>query len=96
MEYRVNANFFEKLFHFGFENRKNAGYLYEGLKISPDNPKQTSQTLEKCIKMWTQIFHHKLLRKASQSVSKNHKDRGVKLFSLKTVKNMLQKARKLY
>ena len=33
VEYKVRAKIFEKLLHFGSENRKNAGYLYEGINL---------------------------------------------------------------
>lgn len=44
VDYGVRTTIFEKLLHFGSENRKNAGYLYEGIKNSIGRPKQASQS----------------------------------------------------
>ena len=38
VDYGVRATIFEKFLHFGSENRKNAGYLYEGIKIPSEGP----------------------------------------------------------
>ena len=52
VEYMVRAKIFEKLFHFGSENRKIAGYLYEGIKNFIVRSKTTLSNPQKKAVKW--------------------------------------------